>query len=342
MQNTWKRAISAALAISLLGSAVMLSVGQAKGPYRHVGENSFDRRSLGHPEKALIANWQSDVQHTDEAAPQNASFDWGFGITEACPKCGFKDSHVTPVVMDMPELLGPGDTAAIEVIKRKLGINAFRGSIFDGADEPATELMKRSVAEKWLATPRAPARLADEATNDAPPELRTFDVVLERLNRGELSTTAAAAAEDVSQDDVCPTNTSARESCESMPSLTVVSWLAATKQGACNDRCTCSSAPADATRTSLELTPVAVAAENPTAALRRAGTELDEVASRLEENDRYTEADALREAAQLLRVKARGLKNGESATAHMQSPKWTSESAPSAADYRYGTTKYKD
>ena len=124
--------------------------------------------------------------------------------------------------------------------------------------------------------------------------------------------------------------------------LTAAGWLAATRQDGCDARCTCSNAPAVATRASLELAPVAVAAENATAALRRAGTELDEAARRLEESDRYCEADALREAAQLLRVKARGLKNGETATAPIQSPKWTNENAPSAAGDRYGQTRQAD
>ena len=47
MQNTWKRAISAALAISLLGSAVMLSVTQANGPYRPVRRELIRKTAFG-------------------------------------------------------------------------------------------------------------------------------------------------------------------------------------------------------------------------------------------------------------------------------------------------------
>jgi hypothetical protein len=41
-----------------------------------------------------------------------------------------------PVVVDLPELLGPNDTSAIDVIKRKLGINVFAGTIYENAASP--------------------------------------------------------------------------------------------------------------------------------------------------------------------------------------------------------------
>jgi hypothetical protein len=47
---------------------------------------------------------------------------------------------------------------------------------------------------------------------------------------------------------------------------------------------------------------------NPLVALRHASRGLDEVAANLEEQERYAEADAVREAAQQLRMKARDLK----------------------------------
>jgi hypothetical protein len=38
-----------------------------------------------------------------------------------------------PVVVDLPELLGPTDGSAIDVIKRKLGINVFAGTIYENS-----------------------------------------------------------------------------------------------------------------------------------------------------------------------------------------------------------------
>jgi hypothetical protein len=77
--------------------------------------------------------------------------------------------------------------------------------------------------------------------------------------------------------------------------------------------------------------------EDSVAALRRASLDLDEAAMRLEVSDRYTEADALREAAQHLRMKARDLKRpaagGVTATA--------TESLHNTANvYRRGFTGY--
>jgi hypothetical protein len=54
--------------------------------------------------------------------------------------------------------------------------------------------------------------------------------------------------------------------------------------------------------------------EDSVAALRRASLDLDQAAMKLEVGDRYAEADALREAAQHLRIKARQLKQGAAVT----------------------------
>jgi hypothetical protein len=71
--------------------------------------------------------------------------------------------------------------------------------------------------------------------------------------------------------------------------------------------------------------------EDSVAALRRASLDLDEAAMKLEVSDRYAEADALREAAQHLRVKARDLKHSASAG---------ETAAATQSLYRPGTTGY--
>src|SRR5688572_32517558 len=121
MRRQIKTTLSTIAAVAMLGCAVMLSVSSADGPYRHGGENAFNGPPLGHPDKALIhAQWLAECEDSPAPAEQTA-FDWKLDQCDACPKCGFKDSHVTPVVLDVPELLGTGDATAIEVIKRKLG-----------------------------------------------------------------------------------------------------------------------------------------------------------------------------------------------------------------------------
>src|SRR5262245_49887810 len=55
-----------------------------------------------------------------------------------------------PVVLDLPDAACSGDSTAIETIKRKLGINIFRGSIFDGADSPAQQLIKQDAPARLL------------------------------------------------------------------------------------------------------------------------------------------------------------------------------------------------
>jgi hypothetical protein len=79
--------------------------------------------------------------------------------------------------------------------------------------------------------------------------------------------------------------------------------------------------------------------EDSVAALRRASLDLDEAAMRLEVSDRYSEADALREAAQHLRIKARQLKEGASVSTTRSS----TDSAVQATGYTgsaYGSASF--
>ena len=287
MRKQLKTALSTIAAVTILGGAVMLSVSSAEGPYRHAGENAFNGPPLGHPDKALIqTHWLTECD-APPAPSDQASFDWGLDQSDTCPKCGFTNSHVTPVVLDVPELLGPGDATAIDVIKRKLGINVFRGSIFE---EPAFP-----TARLYL--------------HDAPPVLRTqlcdsgscaFSTAQRATSCDSLhcdkSDVAAVTAVD-SKCDVCQT---------------------ACDKAAATTACAGANPNGDAASTAAPAAIHGIAfassiGEDSVAALRRASVDLDEAAMRLEAGDRYAEADALREAAQHLRVKARGLKQSASA-----------------------------
>jgi hypothetical protein len=283
MRYYLKRTLSTTLAVALLGCAVMLSVSAAKGPYRHAGENAFDGPPVGYPDKALIsAAWIDE----EPFATDDQTFDWGLECGDGCPKCGFKDSQVTPVVLDMPELLGGSDEAAIDVIKRKLGINAFRGSIFDGPAAPAAQLMK----------------------HDAPAELKTFDCVLEKLTGSDSKITCGVECLEA-QAAVC---TAGPGGCTA----------------ACSAACKTSDTTVDSTASDCTLAPLATTVEvsEPNAGLtllpppsdrvellREFAPGLDDLANKLEDADLFAEADAVREAAQRLRVKARELKTGATA-----------------------------
>jgi hypothetical protein len=285
MQRHFKKTLSTILAIALLGCAVMFSVSSAKGPYQGASDNAFHGPPLGHTDKALInTHWLDDC--TVDSAPVNqAAFDWGFPADEACPKCGFKDVNVKPVVLDVPELLGPDDATAIETIKRKLGINAFRGSIFEDPAPPAAQLFPQGAA------PELKAQTCDAACCSKNTTAATT----------ACSTTAAAGG-------VC---NAAKGSCAAGDAVAAASDHFCTAVGECSANASNKnigvpkdwliSAPlARAVATSIE--------ENAVLALRGASFDLDEAAKQLEACDRYHEADALRQAAQELRIKARELK----------------------------------
>jgi hypothetical protein len=294
MRNQLKRTISAALAIGLLGYAVMLSVGMAESPYRRTrGENAFER-PIGHPEKALIAvPWlqhsASEAWLAAEPAPsmpaapmptaETVAFDWGIESHATCPKCALKDSKVTPVVFDVPDALGPSDATAIETIKRKLGINSFRGTIFDGAEPPARQLIKQ----------------------DAPAKLLTLDRVLEGVDRCDESCS-------------CPSSACATDQTKSTSENSAKT----------DDDCPGATPPAGNRPRAVSLEPVRDEAidYDPISVLRQTGWELDHCAQNLEDIDRFTEADALRDAAQVLRVKARELRHAKTATALREAPRW--------------------
>jgi hypothetical protein len=283
MRYHFKRTLATALAVALLGCAVMLSVSVAKGPYRHAGENAFEGPPLGHPDKALISAAWIDAE---PPATDGDTFDWGLECGDACPKCGFKDSQVTPVVLDMPELLGGSDEAAIEVIKRKLGINAFRGSIFDGPAAPTAQLLK----------------------HDTPAELKTFDCVLEKLTGSDATSTCGVECLE-SQAAVCTAGPAGcAESCAAACKATDVAVESV------SDTCTLTpvATAANGSGYSAEITLLPGPSDR-VELLRHVSPGLDELANKLEDAELYAEADAVREAAQRLRLKARELKTGISA-----------------------------
>jgi hypothetical protein len=298
----------------------MLSVSAAKGPYRHAGENAFDGPPVGHPDKALVSTaWIDESTAESSATDEPAAFDWGLPCTDTCPKCGFKDSHVTPVVLDMPELLGGSDEASIAVIKRKLGINAFRGSIFEEPAAPTAQLLK----------------------HDAPAELKTFDCVLEKLTGSTAKTVcdAECAASPVAVSTTGPA--ACNETCTAACSSTSTAACSDTCTAGCKTEHVAATACASDCTTSHVATTVDVVEEyvggtvvpppsDRVELLRElAAPGLDEVANELEKADLYAEADAVREAAQRLRLKARELKTGVTAASHPRP--WKPISATTAA-----------
>ena len=264
MRKHFQKTLSTMFAVGLLGCAVMLSVSSAEGPYRHAGQNAFNGAPLGHPDRALIhTQWLAECDVAPAPADHTA-FDWKLDDCDACPKCGFKDSHVTPVVLDVPELMGPSDASAIEVIKRKLGINAFRGSIFEAPDCSAAQLFSNAACT-------------------------AIDAV---CGHDSCSAFGVCSAESEQCDKTCDTG-----ACAAQTKVTVGVAAASSP-----------SAPRDQAFAKM-------IEEDPVAALRRASLDLDEAAMKLEVSDRYAEADALREAAQHLRIKARQFKVGQSVSA---------------------------
>jgi len=278
-----KRVLSAALAIALLGSAVMLSVSLARGPFGERAENAFEDQSFGHPQKALI--YQAGSEAFDhETGAAGSAFDWGLETDRSCPRSGFKDSKVMPVVLDMPELLGGSDEEAVQVIKRKLGIDPFRGSIFEEPGARPAKLPKLDVAS----------------------ELKSFDNVLEKLAASEKRTSEAYADLTVCSEPSSGCGLTCEsanvEKCEAADggSLAVI-WA--------EDE----SEPSIGVHRGMPSEPVEL--------LRLAGPSLDEVANELEKADLYDEADAVRKVAHQLRLKARQLKSraaGRSAAAEFK------------------------
>jgi hypothetical protein len=303
MRRQIKTTLSTIAAVAMLGCAVMLSVSSAEGPYRHGGENAFNGPPLGHPDKALIqTQWLAECD-AEPAPRERTAFDWGLDERGACPKCGFSDSRVAPVVLDVPELLGACDATAIDVIKRKLGINAFRGSIFEEPGFPAAQLFIND------APPVLKTHVCDPYSGTCAQSSQACATLCDALDCGKsnvATSTAVNASHEVcgaSCDKTCDTACAGEKA--------VVGVATAALPGAPRGKAYASSIEVDSV-----------------AALRRASLELDEAAMRLEVSDRYAEADALREAAHHLRVKARDLKRLPSAgsTAAVDQPPFVPES----------------
>jgi hypothetical protein len=198
------------------------------------------------------------------------------------------DSKVTPVVFDVPDISAPIDATAIDTIKRKLGINSFRGTIFDGAEPPGRQLIQQ----------------------DIPAKLLTLDRVLDCADRCDdscacpntgcsVDKTISTRVESVATDDDCP-------------------GAASTVSGAAVE---------------TQSRPVALVKDKSgdrgaIDVLRYSSTQMDEVARHLEDDDRYDEADAMREAAQQLRVLARGFKHATAPTASGEAPRGAATHRP--------------
>jgi hypothetical protein len=287
MRRHIKTTLSTIVAVGMLGCAVMLSVSSAEGPYQHAGQNAFNG-PIGHPDKALIqTQWLAECE--GEPAPRDATaFDWGLDGRDLCPKCGLTNTQITPVVLDVPELLGPSDATAIDVIKRKLGINVFRGSIFEEPDFPATKLFMND------APPRLQTQICDPLTGTCAQASAACGARCDALacDKTHVATSTTVAAADEACDASCGKACNAACAGEKVAVGVATASLAGAPHG-------------KAFSSSIQ--------EDSVAALRRASLDLDEAAMRLEVSDRYAEADALREAAQHLRVKARDLKRSASA-----------------------------
>jgi hypothetical protein len=284
--------------VTLLGSTVMLSVSAAKGPYRHAGENAFDGPPPGHPDKALISTAWIDDRNAESFVTDSPAFDWGLQNVQGCPQCGFKDAQVMPVVLDMPELLGGSDETAVDVIKRKLGINPFRGSIFEGPETPAAQLQKQ----------------------DAPAELKAFDCVLEKLTA--IDTSAECGSQCLqSQTAACTTGSG-----ECAAACTGRAQTAQSAEGDSAPEFLINAADLANRNYSVGLSEPADGVE----LLRQVSPGLDELANKLEDADLFAEADAIREAAQRLRIKARELKSRATPVA-MPVP-WRPVSTTTASD----------
>jgi hypothetical protein len=228
-------------------------------------------------------------------------------------------------------LLGPGDASSIGAIKRKTGINVFQGSIFDGPDAPTMKLIQR----------------------EEPAELHSFDQVLKQIgycNPAPGSTAVACDQADTTTGTAWVRSPACAEVCvgdnELPAGLGVVRaavsacydalggkkvGIGRTSSAKCDEMCENSCRVDDDaelarprrpiarfTRSSVGLSGPDEWQTDPMSALRHASRGLDEVAANLEEQERYSEADAVREAAQQLRVKARDLKKTAGSSAQLE------------------------
>ena len=338
MRRFSKQTISTALAVGILGYAVMLTASLAKGPYQHGSENAFEGPPVGHPEKALIWHaWVPEPVVRQAAAVNHDEFDWGLQCAEACPKCGHKDPKVTPVVLDVPELMGPSE-AAIDMIKRKTGINAFRGTVFEGPEAPAAKMLKQ----------------------EEPAELKAFDRVLRNSGRNVLDHSGIPQAGygynfgDATISDALGGHA---ESAAGAATDRIVESPAASPAEIWNGRPACpmgtdcgqaaltaidngKDCPGSSVNIGVAITPVP---SDPVELLRQHGSGMDEIANTLEEHELYHEADAIRDVAQRLRLKARALKHGSAEMVHIIAPQYqTAHGITQPAGVAYGYPPAED
>ena len=137
---------------ALFGSLTTLSVVLAFDPTDYPYEIPIAPRN----DKALIftpsVQNQATVGSTEKCSHCLAR-DWTTALTQSTEpcrcetpcRCAATDAAAVtcdssncrqPVVVDLPELLGPTSDSAIDVIKHKLGINNFAGTIYDNPPPP--------------------------------------------------------------------------------------------------------------------------------------------------------------------------------------------------------------
>jgi hypothetical protein len=330
MRRHFKPILSTAFAVGILVVAVMLTASLAKGPYQHGEENAFEG-PLGHPEKALITGaWSPEPAARLAAVLKQNEFDWGLKCGAACPQCGRKDPKVTPVVLDVPELFGPSE-AAIDMIKRKTGINAFRGTVFEGPEGPTAKMLNQ----------------------EEPAELKAFDHVLRKSGRHVIDHSGIPTPDHQFGDSAIPDSFGqhAEDAVGESADRIVESGSASLRatevwngRPACPMGTDCGQAAISVTDNGKDcpgssvtgIAAVAPSAADPVELLRQHGSGLDEVANTLEENDLYHEADAIREVAQRLRLKARTLRSAGETARHDSPPFYPAHGVTRPLGIAYG------
>jgi hypothetical protein len=142
----------AALFGSLTTLSVVLAVDPLDYPYEVSTSSRNDKALIYTPPPAQIQAAATNCsEHCSRCSANNVNYAAALATepchcsTAAC-RCPSTDAAAAsscdsahcrqPVVVDLPELLGPTDGSVIDVIKRKLGINVFAGTIYDASCAP--------------------------------------------------------------------------------------------------------------------------------------------------------------------------------------------------------------
>lgn len=266
-------------------------------------EQLFDHGGLHRLRTAL---WTQPFWQQPESK-QCYTYDFGCVLAsdQSCTQALFDEptevAAPAQLAFDAPEMSGPADRAAIDLIKRKTGVNVFQGTIFDDPNLTALQFDQQPTEDNLAWFDSVLGRLAER--DEQPQDTRQAMHLSEQPPRA--NATALTGTDVVRLEPI---------------------------------KCSFDVA-ADSHDTAASYARTGHRELHAVESLRDASYQLEADAQALEEQDRYEEADALRDSARELREKARAMRGHTAALSEPAMLPTAAEAAMPEAHAQDGATR---